>query len=156
MKKKLLKIVLILTISGIVIGGGAALYLFNMPHRNVVSAEADYSVLASQLVDEYLSTPDKANDKYLSSDGDSKILEVTGNVSKVSEDYNGQKIILLKSDSDKAGVSATFTIETSSQTESVAPGQTITLKGVIRSGAGYDDDLGLYENVIIEKTVLIK
>lgn len=156
MKKKLLKIVLILGISAIIIGGGAALYMFNMPHRNVASAEADFSLLASELVNEYLSSPDKANSKYLSSDGDSKILEVTGIVAEITEDYNGQKVIILKGDSDKAGVSATFTIETNSQTESVTPGQSVTLKGVIRSGAGYDDDLGLYENVIIEKTTLIK
>ena len=56
-KKKILKIGAILLISGLLIGGGTVLYMFNMPHRNVQNASPDFSLTASQLVTEYLENP---------------------------------------------------------------------------------------------------
>jgi DNA polymerase II small subunit/DNA polymerase delta subunit B len=130
--------------------------MFNMPHRDVQSAKVDYSLTSTQIVAEYLSDKSTANRKYLSTDGDSKILEITGEVNKISEDYDGQKVVLLKGNSDKAGVSATFTPETNKNLEDVKPGQIITVKGVIRSGASFDEDLDLYENVILEKSDVVR
>lgn len=155
-KKKILKIGIILLIAGLLIGGGTALYMYNMPHRNVQSASTDFSLTASQLVSEYLENPTKANEKYLADDGESKVLEIKGTVAKISEDFNGQKVLLLKSIEDKAGVSTTFTQETNAQTNGISIGDQITIKGVIRSGASYDEDLEMFENVIIEKSSLIK
>lgn len=155
-KKKILKIGAILLIAGLLIGGGTVLYMFNMPHRNVQSTSADFSVTASQLVAEYLENPSKANDKYLADDGDSKVLEISGAVAKISEDFNGQTVILLKSEADKAGVSCTFTKETNQNVSTIKLGETVKIKGVIRSGASFDPDLEMYENVIVEKSDLIK
>jgi hypothetical protein len=45
---------------------------------------------------------------------------------------------------------------TNSNAERVLEGEVITVKGVIRSGAGYDPDLDLYEDVIMEKCNVIK
>ncbi|MBW6535833.1 MAG: OB-fold putative lipoprotein [Mariniphaga sp.] len=154
-RKKIIKIAAIIILAGIVIGAGVGLYLFNMPHRDVQGAKTDYSVTGSALVAEYLSDPTAANQKYLAADGESKILEVSGVVSKISENFNGQKVVLLKDQSDKAGVSATFSEETAEQVSAIQVGQTIRVKGVIRSGAAYDQDLGLYENVILEKSAII-
>ena len=155
-KKKILKIVAILLIAGLLIGGGTVLYMFNMPHRNVQSASTDFSVTASQLVAEYLENPTKANEKYLADDGDSKILEVTGTVKKISTDFNGQKVVLLQEATDKAGVSCSFTLETNQNASGIRIGQKVTIKGVIRSGASYDEDLEMYENVVVEKSDLVK
>lgn len=155
-KKKILKIGAILLIAGLLIGGGTVFYMFNMPHRNVQSTTADYSISATQLVTEYLENQSKANEKYLANDGDSKVLEITGTVDKISEDFNGQKVVLLKSVADKAGVSCTFTNETNLYVSNIQIGETVTIKGVIRSGASYDPDLEMYENVIVEKSDLVK
>jgi len=155
-KKKILKIGAILLISGLLIGGGTVLYMFNMPHRNVQNASTDFSLTASQLVTEYLENPTKANEKYLADDGDSKVLEIKGTVAKISEDFNGQKVVLLQETTDKAGVSCTFTQETNKNASTVQVGETITIKGVIRLGASYDPDLEMYENVVIEKSDLVK
>ena len=146
----------IIGISGLIIGVGTALYLFNMPHRDVQSANADYSLSGSEIVNEYLADLDAANEKYLAADGDSKILEITGEIFRISEDFNGQKVVLLKNQEDKAGVSATFTAETGKNLDGIKPGQVVTIKGVIRSGASYDEDLEMYENVIMEKSDIIK
>lgn len=123
-----------------------------MPHRNVQKAAADYNLTSSQIVTEYLTDKESANKKYLAEDGDSKVLEITGVVSKVSEDFNDQKVVLLKGADDKAGVSATFTTETNVNAAKLQVGETVTVKGVIRSGASFDEDLDLYENVILEKS----
>jgi hypothetical protein len=153
-KKKIIKAGIILAVVGVLIAGAVGLYLFNMPHRNVQKAAADYSLTSSQIVAEYLTDKESANKKYLSEDGDSQILEITGVVSKVSEDFNDQKVVLLKGADDKAGVSASFTTETNANAAKLQVGETVTVKGVIRSGASYDEDLGLYENVILEKSDL--
>ncbi len=151
MKKKIIKWGLILVASGIVIGGGTAFYLFNMPHRDVQATSVDYKMEAAMLVKEYLEDVQIANDKYLMEDGDSKIIAVTGIVASISEDLNNQKVVLLKNDGEKAGVSCTFMAHTNANAASLVIGDKITVKGVIRSGAGYDEDLDLYEDVILEK-----
>ena len=155
-KKKLIRIIAIIGFSGILIAGGIGLYMFNMPQRDVQSAQTDYSLTSTQLVTEYLSDNAAANQKYLASDGDSKILEISGEVNKITEDYNGQKVVLLKSGQDLAGVSATFTSETNSDVTGIETGQSITIKGVIRSGASYDEDLGFYLDVVLEKSSIIQ
>jgi len=155
-KKRLFRIVAIIIIAGLLIGGGIGLYMFNKPHRDVQNARTDYTLTASQIVREYLSDHVAANQKYLSADGDSKVLEIAGEVKLISENYNGQKVVLLKGDQDKAGVSATFTSETNENLVGIQLGQTVTIKGVIRSGASYDEDLELYEHVILEKSDIVK
>ncbi len=154
-KRKVLKTIAIIAVISAVIGAGVLLYLFNMPHRNVQSAKVDYSLTSAQIVTEYLANKNAANQKYLAADGDSKILEITGTVAKISTDFNGQQVVLLKGNNDKAGVSATFKAETNKNLDGVIPGQTISVKGVIRSGASYDEDLELFENVILEKSDVV-
>ena len=154
-KKRIIKTGIIVAITGIVIAGAIGLYMFNMPHRDVQSAKADFSLNSSGIVAEYLSDANAANSKYLADDGESKVLKITGTVNKISENFDGQKVVLLKAESDKAGVSATFTPETNKNAEKLQLGERVTLKGVIRSGAAYDTDLELYENVILEKSDVV-
>ncbi|TCL63602.1 putative nucleic acid binding protein [Mariniflexile fucanivorans] len=148
------KILLTLTI-GVLIVAGIALYMFNKPARDVQATETDFSYRASAIVNEYLTDAKAANAKYLDEEGNSKVLEITGIVSDISEDFNNQKVILLKNATDKAGVSATFTVETNAHTNNVKLGDEITIKGVIRSGAAFDSDLEMYENVIIDKCDIV-
>lgn len=155
-KKKIFRAISILVIAGIVVFGAIGIYMFNMPHRDVQSTKSDYILTASAVVAEYLEDSEAANQKYLASNGESKILEVSGKVRKISEDFNGRKVVLLKEDGDKAGVSATFSAESSSKADKLQIGQSATVKGVIRSGASFDSDLELYENVILEKSDLVK
>lgn len=150
-KKKLLKIGLAVFVVVLIAGVGIVLYLFNKPHQNVQEAAIDFKINATDLVAEYLNEPAKANEKYLDEEGNSKIMAVTGKVHSITKDMNNQLVVLLKEEGDKAGVSCTFSAATNSSAERLSVGQLITIKGVIRSGAGYDEDLELYEDVIIEK-----
>jgi len=151
MKKKILKLGLLVFILALVIGGSVFLYMFFQPHRDVQSTKTDYQVAAKQIVDEYLNDQQAANDKYLQEEGESKIIEVTGIIADISEDFNKQKVILIKSPNEQAGVSCTFSSETNKNAEKLHVGDRVTIKGVIRSGAGYDEDMELYEDVIMEK-----
>lgn len=148
------KILIILT-TGVLIVVGIALYMFNQPARDVQATQTDFSFDARAIVNEYLTDAKAANEKYLDEEGVSKVLEITGIVATISEDFNNQKVILLKNATDKAGVSATFTEETNIHTNTVKIGDKITIKGVIRSGAAYDSDLEMYENVIIDKCDIV-
>lgn len=154
-KRRIIKLGIIAVVAGVIIAGAVGLYMFNMPHRDVQSVKADFSLTSSEIVAEYLANAETANNKYLAANGESKVLEITGTVNKISEDFDGQKVVLLKFEGDKAGVSATFTPETSANAEKLQVGQSVIIKGVIRSGAAYDSDLELYENVILEKSDLV-
>lgn len=154
-KRKTLKTLIWIAIAGFIIGGASIIYMFNMPHQDIQSSKTDYSLTSTQIVDEYLADTQSANEKYLADDGNSKILELSGVISKISEDFNGQIVVLLKAEGSKAGVSASFTEETNANAAQLTVGETVTIKGVIRSGAAYDEDMDLYENVILEKCDVI-
>ena len=156
MKNKILKWGLILSVIGIIVGGSIVLYLFNMPHRDVVNSQADFNTTSIELVSEYITNYQEANDKYLDEEGDSKIIAVSGKIYSKEKDMNNQWVILLKETENSAGVSFTFTKETNAQAETLVLGSTVNLKGVIRSGASYDEDLELFEDVIIEKSSLLE
>lgn len=149
-RNKSKKIIIGLSVIGLIAAATMA-YFYYMPHRNVVESSSDYQMTATTLVNEYLSDATSANNKYLNEEGESKIIAVQGKVASVTIDMNDQQVILLKADDAQAGVSCTFTSETNSQASTLAIGNEITIKGVIRSGAAYDEDLEMYEDVILEK-----
>lgn len=153
--KKPIKIGIATSAAGLLIGGGIVFYLFNMPHRDIQSTKTDFEITATSLVEEYLSHPETANNKYLDTEGESKILEVSGQVATIERDFNDQIVILLKSANQEAGVSCTFLTTVGPIDQKLAIGQNIKVKGVIRSGASYDSDLGFFEPVIMEKCDLI-
>ena len=156
MKNKILKWGLILSVIGIIVGGSIVLYLFNMPHRDVVNSQADFNTTSTELVSEYITNYQEANDKYIDEERDSKIIAVSGKIYSKEKDMNNQWVILLKETENSAGVSFTFTKETNAQAETLVLGSSVNLKGVIRSGASYDEDLELFEDVIIEKSSLLE
>jgi hypothetical protein len=153
--KKIIKIIALIAIVGIIIGGAAGFYMFNMPHRDVQAAKTDISINSSVLIEEFLQDSGSANDKYLDEAGDSKILEVSGYVDRVSTDFNDNIVVLLKDPGKEVGVSCTFPSNVKSTASQIKVGTEIKVKGVIRSGAYYDEDLRMYEDVILGKCDLV-
>ncbi|MDP2237922.1 MAG: hypothetical protein Q8J88_15940 [Bacteroidales bacterium] len=153
--KKIVKTGITLLLAGLLIGGGIGYYLFNMPHRDIRKVKTDYAVSVAEIVNEYLTEAETANAKYLSDDGNSKVLEISGSVYQISEDFNGRKVVLLKEEGMRAGVSCTFLIEASENATKLKIGQTTVIKGVIRSGANYIEDFDLYEHVILEQCDIV-
>ncbi len=64
---------------------------------------------------------------------------------------NHNKVVLLKENGMKAGVSCTFMEHTNENAEKLKKDDSVTIKGIIRAGARYDEDLEFYEDVILEK-----
>lgn len=156
MKKfKWLKPLLIAFSVAAVIGLVIVVYALNMPHRDVQSTETDYAITATLLVEEFLANSDKAYQKYLDEAGESKVLEVEGEVYEISKDFNEQTVVLLKSQDGAAGVSCTFLPSDRDFGQLLKIGAKVKVKGVIRSGANYDTDLEMYEHVIMEKCDLV-
>lgn len=156
MKKfKWLKPLLIAFTVAAVIGLAVVAYLFNMPHRDVQSTQTDYAISANQLVEEFLANGESAYEKYLDEAGESKILEVEGEIYEISKDFNEHTVVLLKSRDDSAGVSCTLLPSERDFGQLLKVGAIIKVKGVIRSGANYDADLEMYEHVIMEKCDLV-
>ena len=151
-------------IKKILIGGGivaalgvaAFFIMINLPARDVQATEADLSLDATELVKEFIENTDVANQKYLSEDGDSKILIIKGRVHSVTKDGAGLQVVYLKSEEAKMGVSCTFLLETNEQAEALEIGSEVLIKGVIRAGAGYDEDLEMYDDVIVEKCAIVQ
>ncbi|MBW6480425.1 MAG: OB-fold putative lipoprotein [Bacteroidales bacterium] len=155
-RKKILKIAALLAIAGLLIGAGVAYYMYNMPHRDVQSTTTDYKLTVSELINEYANNQDAANAKYLAEDGNSKILEVTGEVLRSRTNMNNQLVLVLQNPGDIAGVNVTFGEQASQETPAVEKGQIVTIKGVIRSGVYYDDNLSMYVNANIDHAALIQ
>jgi len=154
-RKKTLKIALKLFVIIVLIGGSVGYYLYNMPHRDVQATKTDFVLKSSDIVSEYLANPALANEKYLDEEGESKVIEITGKIHQISTDFNDNKVVILKSETDKAGVSCTFFAATNSKTAKLQIGNMVTIKGVIRAGAAFDKDLDMYEDVIMEKCDIV-
>ncbi len=146
----------IIIIAALIVLGGVGVFLSQwfMPHRDVQNSAVDIHITATNLVSEYLEDPTKSNAKYLQSEGDSKILAVTGQITSMEEDMKHQKVIYLASTTE-AKVSCTFTSETNNEVANLKVGDQVEVKGVIRSGATYDEDLEMYEDVIMEKCAIL-
>ena len=156
MKKKTIKRIGLVILTGIIIAGSIGAYIYFKPHRNVQATNAFTKLKATDLVNEFTADAAKANAKYLASDGNSKVLIVEGRVSKISDNQNGEKVILLKDEGAKVGVSATFTQKTSTNIGSIKIGDIIKVKGAISAGNSYDADLDLYEHAILVQCDIVK
>ncbi|MBL4667738.1 MAG: hypothetical protein JKY30_00550 [Flavobacteriales bacterium] len=153
-KKTIKKITLGIGIFVLLVGGYVASQYF-MPHRDVQNVEAFLEIEASQLVDEYLTDVNAANEKYLDSEGESKVIIVKGVVKSIDTDQNNQIVATLESNNPELGVSCTFTAESNKNANTLKIGERLKVKGVVRSGAEYDEDLELYEDAIIEKCDIV-
>lgn len=153
--KKRRKLILLTVLILALLGGSYAFYLWNMPHIDVQAQKADVTIDVSSIVNEYLKDEKKANEHYLSEEGDSKIFVVKGVVKSKDVDMNNQITVLLQGENDKAGVKCVFMASSNKNAEMLHLGQIVSIKGIIRAGAKYDSDLELYENVLLEKCDII-
>jgi hypothetical protein len=154
-EKMIPRTVAVIIIAGLLAGACVGLQNFLLSDWDVQKQSADYQVTTSELVAEFLEDGENARRKYLSDDGESMILEITGTVARISENFNNEKVVLLREEGDRAGVSCTFMQETNPGVAGLETGNVVTIKGVIRSGAYYDEDLDMYVNVIVNQSGIV-
>lgn len=131
------------------------LYLFFKPHRNVQQQEAFAVLTSAELTDAFSNDPFAANSLYLSSDGNSKVLVITGPIAKLSTNQNGEPVILIKDKQNPVGVMATLLKDQTPKTSQLSLGDEIAIKGAITSGNTYDASLDLYEHANLVQAALI-
>ena len=85
------------------------------------------------------------------------MLITEGLISSITKDQNNQTVILLKDASEEAGVNCTFLKDTESRIKDLKKvGDNIKIKGFITLGASYDEDLEMYEDVIMQDCDIVK
>lgn len=156
MRKTLLNYLLWTILAVVVIAGSLATYMWFMPHRNVRSTRAFAEMEAKALVLEFTADAAKANAKYLASDGNSKVLILEGRVESITSNQRNEKVVLLKDEGARAGVSCTFTEDGNGALNDVKKGDIIKVKGAITAGNRHDPDLDLTEHAVLVQCTLIK
>lgn len=155
MNKKIIKFFFIFVSLVILTGGIFVTYLWFKPHRDVQNTKAFSEMTVNQLTKEFFEDPDAANAKYLSADGNSKVLLVTGSVREITVNQNGETVIQLREHGAKSGVIATFRKNTHLPLK-VKVNDIIRLKGAITAGNSYVPDLDLYEDAVLVECDLVK
>lgn len=143
--KKILKICLILAITGIIAAGAIALYMIYKPHRNIAKEKPAYILEAKQLFSEFSTNEKLSNEKYIN-----QVIQLTGNVVDVNITENTATIAILD---EMEGINCSFDSATVAKSKDeiskIAVGDTIQLKGQCD---GYDMIMG----VVLTRCVLVK
>jgi tRNA(Ile2) C34 agmatinyltransferase TiaS len=155
-KSKLFKRIALLGGIAVIAGLSVGLYVFFKPHRNVQKEKAFATISAKELTKAYTTDAKKANELYLSADGNSKVLVVTGVISKISTNQAGEQVVLLMDDGEHVGVQATFLKTEESTISKLKTGDQVAIKGAITAGNSYDADFDLYEHAILTKAALVE
>jgi hypothetical protein len=129
--KLLVAFVLLLITAGFVVW-----YFINKPNRTVTN-EKGIEVSAVDLVKEYQQNEDSANFKFLD-----KAVQVTGTVSEVAKNQDGQSTVLLSSEDPMTGVFCTLKDE-----PNLTIGFTVTIKGFC---SGMLSDVRIREAVVVK------
>ncbi len=122
---KYLKFFLILVAIGVVVGGGAVYYIFNMPARDVENETPAYTLNAEVLYTDFSNNEDAANLKY----GD-KVIQVSGVVvDKITEDYQVSITLNDEMEGINCAVDSASYVENKEFFDGLNTGNKITLKG---------------------------
>ena len=132
----------LILISTIVLLGAAALtgyIMWNKPHKDVKDADG-LQIASVELYNRYISDSAKARSIYTDN-----ILQVTGEVGKVSANQQNQQIILIETSVSGAYINCTMEENDAAAKE----GSTITIKGICSGYIGGDADMGLPGDVFL-------
>jgi len=152
MKRKLRFIGILLLL--VIIPGALWLYSQNQK-RDVAATASDLSLTVETLVTEYLSDPAASNAKYLSANGESKILELEGLIFGASNSSDGRILLVLKPSMERKGPGIQCLFVADQEIVGKRTGDLIRVKGVLRAGPENDEDFGLYENGYLEECVFV-
>lgn len=133
---KNLKVILIVFVILIIGGSAVAYFMWHKPERKVENEEG-IEVTSAQLVKDYQANEAEANKKYLD-----KAIQVTGNITEVKTNQDGNTTIMLASDDAFSGVFCTL----KEKPGNLNTGSMVTIKGIC---SGMLSDVRLREAVIV-------
>lgn len=132
------KRILVILIVAIVIAVGYGLSVWFKPQRDV-SIEKGLEISASAIFDSFATNEKNAYALYLN-----KAIQVTGEVSEVKKNQEGETVIYLKTNDPIFGVNCTFKQDAGE----IKKGDIITFKGVC---TGYTSDVVLKNGLLVKK-----
>jgi len=141
--KKPIKYILLAIVVLFLVGVCVGLYMYFMPNKSAASQKADYTVLSSQLYNEFSTDENKANAKYLN-----KIIEIKGTVNNVTYSSAGDVTLSIADEGAMGGVLCTINFAELPKKKDFAKGEVITIKGIC---TGYLLDVVLNRCVVVEK-----
>jgi len=142
---KRLKILLLIILALILVGGYAGYRLYNKPYADMNTAPPDYTLTASDLLDDFTFDEAAANQKYYE-----KIIMVNGKVVAIEKGDQGKYTVVLYD--AMSGIRCLLNDQASENidTSEIKPGIMVTVKG---NYAGYDD---LFSNVLLNRCIITK
>lgn len=154
---KWLKIILILAIVGIIAAILVFKFYINKPHKDIENAKAEYSLKADELYNEY------KNNKSADSLYTDKVIEITGNITKIESPSDSlviavftQKKDTVQAETDdlfaeleaEGGIRCTMLFKYNEETKKIIPSTEIKIKGLCNGMKGSD--------IILEKCSIVK
>ena len=137
MKKKWTLPVIISFVIGLIL----ALYMYNKPHPDLESQEADVQVSSTDLFQAFDADEAAANEQYLNT-----LIEVAGPVVEVSSLADGGYTVVLGAAEQAFGVNCAFLPADSEGVDKLATGDLITVKGLC---AGMLMDVNLSRCILV-------
>lgn len=151
MASKTKKTVLFSILGLVLIAAVIGYNLYNKKHFSVESAAPAAEITAADLHQTFATDTTAAKNKFIGDEANHKVIQVTGEVSEIKKDQQGNTIILLKTNTDGAFVNCTL----EGKTDNAAAGSKIVVKGIC-SGYNYDAEMGIPGDVILTRCFIIK
>lgn len=139
MTKKTKKIILIIITAIIVLIAITGYMMWNKPHKDIKDA-GGIKITAVDLYNSFITDSAKAKTIYTN-----KVVEVSGEITKITLNQQGQQIILLKTAADGAYINCTMEEKADGHTV----GENIMIKGICSGYISGDIDMGLPGDVFI-------
>jgi hypothetical protein len=136
--KKALVIILALA----VVGGFFGYRMYNKPHKDMTSAESDLKIDAAELLSSFENDEATANEKY-----NDKVVEVSGTVSDVSTDEDGNIKVTLDAGNPLGGVICQLDNLSEHKRTEFPTGEKVSFKGLC---TGYLMDVVLVRCVEVQ------
>ena len=137
------KTILMMIIGVLFLGAGIVYYLYNKPHRNVESEEADILISSVQLFQNYSENEKKADSLYLN-----RVVRVNGLIRGIEQDQKGERVLILEAEDDIFGVVCSIdetNVENRKKSQALKAGDSVMLKGIC---TGFAEDVKLNKCVL--------
>lgn len=149
--KKRKKIALTVSILIAVIAAGAiyAYKEYNRKNKDLSEAAADYTVIATEIINEFSQEEKKASVKY-----NGKVLSVTGTIKLIDKDEKGYYTVAIGDTASLNAVRCSIDSIHTMEATALKQGISVSVKGIC---TGYNaDEMGLGSDIILNRSLIEK
>jgi exopolysaccharide biosynthesis protein len=139
--KKLLNIILLISLIIILLFSATYLYIRYMPDKSISKQASDFSLSATELAKEYENSPKESDRKFID-----RIMEVTGTISEITYDQNKSVVFILRENEAELGILCTLNQDNTKRTLRYKKGDRVTIKGTCS---------GMLFEVVLNKCIIV-